>query len=120
MITHGYKSTGFKSSREMAQRLRNVAEFLEDHDNFKLESGAYLSGYDGKFSIHFDSKEAFVNAVKAVGEGVKEYTSEPYSKLNYSAAWAPIELSIPRDKVCRKIVKFECDPLFTAEEVEAL
>lgn len=118
---YGYKSTGFKSSKEMAQRLRAIAEFLEDHDEFSVkDNGGYLSTFDGKFGITFDSKETFVQAVKSIGSAAKHYTDGDWGKLVISADYAPIELSISRDKVCKKTVTYDCEPLFSPEEVEAL
>ena len=117
---YGYKTTGFKTSKEMAQRLRNIAEFLEDRDNFITENGAYLSTYDGKFSISFDDKAKFVQAVKSIGNAQKHFTEGDYGKLVVSADFAPIELNISRDKVCTKKVTYNCEPLFSAEEMEAL
>jgi hypothetical protein len=117
---YGYNSTGFKTSKELAQRLRQVAKFLEDHESFSVPIGAFISSYDGKLSISMDSKEEFVKAVKIIGDADKHYTDGDYGKLVVSAKWAPIELNISRDKVCKKIVKFECEPLFSNDEVEAL
>ena len=117
---YGYKTTGFKTSKEMAQRLRNIAEFLEDHDSFPTNNGGYLSCYDGKFSISFDGKEEFIKAVKSVGNAQKHYTEGEYSKLVVSANFAPIELTISRDRVCKKVVRFECEALFSPEEESAL
>jgi len=120
MKIYGYTTTGFKNSRDLADRLRQVADFLDLRDVFKTENGGYLSSYDGKFGISFDSKEHFVAAVKAVGDAEKHYTDGDYPKLEVTADSFPIKLSISRDKVCRKVVKFECDPLFSDAEVEAL
>jgi hypothetical protein len=118
---HGYKSTGFKSSKEMAQRLRTIAEFLEDKDEFPMDFyGGYLSPTDGKFSISFEDKKKFTQAVKSIGSAAKHYTEGDHSKLVISADYAPIELNISRDKVCKKVVRYDCEPLFSPEEVEAL
>jgi hypothetical protein len=111
---------GYKTSKELVERLRQIADFLEAKHEFAVEHGAYLSSYDGKFSLSFDNKEKFVAAVRVLGDAEKHYTEGEYSELVISAKFAPIELKIRRDRVCRKVVKFECDPLFSAEELESL
>lgn len=117
---YGYITTGFNTSKEMAQRLRSLAEFLEDRDSFPTECGGFMSTYDGKFSISFDDKAKFVQAVKSIGNSVKHYTEGDYGRLVISAEYAPIELTIYRDKVCTKKVTFECEPLFSEVELEKL
>jgi hypothetical protein len=116
----GYKSTKLKDSRELAARLRKLADWLELRDTFKVEYGGYLSAYDGKFSLSFSDKNSFVEAVKALGDSEKQYTTGEFAKLVVSAKWAPIELNIPRDRVCTKKIVYDCEPIFSAEEVEAL
>lgn len=107
----------YKDTRELAEALRNTAAFLDSIDNFKT---------DGIFcivdtpSLSYYEKDKFVAGVKAVGDATKSYDSGEYANLNVTAKAFPFKLTISRDKVCRKVVKFECDPLFTAEEVEAL
>lgn len=110
------------NSHELATRMANLADFLKKKPVFELENGGLLSAYSGRLSFSFDGKEQFVAAVKAVGEGTKEY-SDPdatYSELTYKAKWAPITFTIPRDRVCKKVVTYDCEPLFSAEEVANL
>ena len=116
-----YKSTKFDSSRELVNRFHQLADYLNSIEEFKLEAGAYLSNYNGQLSIRFDSKETFVKAVKAVGSASKKYTdSSTYPELIVNANHAPLEFSILRDRVCKKTVTFDCEPLFSEDEVAAL
>ena len=119
MITP-YADTKLKDSHEFAVRMKQIADYLLARDSFKITRCAVISDYDGKFSMTFDDKEEFVKAVKIVGDAKKSYTDGDYSYLQVEAVYAPIELKISRDKVCKKVVKFECEPLFSEEEVEAL
>ena len=68
--------------------------------------------------LYFWSKEDFTAAAKALGTAKKVVTSSDDFQL--IAEGAPVTLSISRDKVCKKIVTYDCEPLFTPEEVEAL
>jgi hypothetical protein len=43
-----------------------------------------------------------------------------YAELVVKATAAPFSVRISRDKVCKKIVSYDCEALFSAEEVEAL
>ena len=107
----------YKDTRELAEVLRNTAAFLDSIDNFET---------DGLFcivdtpSLTYYERDKFVAGVKAVGDATKSYGSGEYANLNVTAKAFPFKLTISRDRVCRKVVKFECDPLFSAEEIEAL
>lgn len=117
-----FKSTGFNTSRELARRFRQLADFLDSCETFSMQNGAFLSVSDGQLCISFDSKEAFIAAVRAIGNATKryDYPDDAYAKLVVSADYAPIELSIPRDKVCKRTVTYDCEPLFSADEVAEL
>jgi hypothetical protein len=101
------------NTREYAVELRKAADFLDTRPAFELES------YEkGTTRFTFWDKALFVAAAKALGNAKKEYT--PYDDLRLTSTQAKVVLSIARDKVCRKIVTFECDPLFTPEEEKEL
>jgi len=101
------------NTREYAVELRKAADFLDTRPAFKLES------YEtGTTRFTFWNKASFVAAAKAIGDAKKEYTS--FDDLLLTSKHAKVVLSIARDKVCRKIVTFECDPLFTPEEEKEL
>jgi hypothetical protein len=111
-------------TRELAVELRKFADYLDSRPEFKNETLLFFPKTTyGEQYVHmsYDDKTQFVEAVKAMGSSTKEYTGDSdFAKLNVRAKDYPLELSISRDKVCRKVVKFECDPLFSEEELEAL
>ena len=111
------------NTRELAEALRDIATYLDTISPFDAESYAIVSekkkGIIG-VSIGYCSKEKFVDAVKAVGSATKEYTEGEYSQLQVTAKAFPLTVSISRDKVCKRVVKFECEPLFSNEELETL
>jgi len=109
-------------TKEAAVMFRNFAFFLDEHPDFKTGGTVSLMA-DSKapyFFISYYDKKIFVEAVKAIGDCTKEYTQGDYSSLHVTAKNFPIKLSIPRDRVCKKIVTFDCEPLFSTDEVEAL
>ena len=101
-------------TREAAKKLREIADFLDSRPTFSLE---YFN--PGRFSFY--DKAQFVAAAKAIGDATKS-TEEgvAYADFRLTSKHAPITLVIPRDKVCRKTVKYECEPLFTSEEMVSL
>ena len=111
-------------TREYAQELRKFADYLDSRPEFSGEHMVFFpkTTYSAQsIHINYDDKAQFVEAVKALGSSTKTCTGDSnYSRLNVRAKDYPLELSISRDKVCRKVVKFECEPLFSEEEVEAL
>ncbi len=108
-------------SEKIAQMLRDFASFLDAQPEMDWESCVSLmDGANPYFYIPFYDKEKFIAAVKILGNSTKHYTDGEYSKLEVTAKDFPIKLSIPRDQVCRKIVTYDCEALFSDEEVESL
>lgn len=103
-----------KTSRTYAQQLQRIAAFLESKPEFELD---FTHGH----LLSFYTKDNFVAAVKAIGSSTKKYGEGEYANLEITpVAFPELKLSIQRSSVCRKVVKFECEPLFSEEEVEAL
>lgn len=103
-----------KNTRDYAAKLRRVADFLDSRPEFEI---------DWEFSeqLSFYSKDKFVAAVKALGSAKKTYTEGEHGNLIVTPeAFPEFSIRIQRSSVCRKVVKFECDPLFSEDEVEAL
>ena len=108
-------------TEDMAVMFRNFAAFLEDHPDFKFEDTiSLMSGKNPYLFCSYYDKSIFVEAVKALGACTKMYTEGTYSELQVTSKNFPIKLSIPRDRVCKKEVKYICEPLFSTEEVESL
>ena len=107
-------------SRELSKILRNVADYLDGRPEFKGVGHAFLSDYDKRLDLEFDDKNGFVEAAKSMGDSKKEYTDGEYGKLVLRFKNAPLDIKISRDKVCKKIVTFDCEPLFSKEELEVL
>lgn len=108
----------YKDTRELAEALRNTAAYLDSIESFKTD-GIFCIVSDAS-SLHYYDKNLFVAGVKAMGDATKTYDAGEFANLNVTAKAFPFTLKISRDKVCRKVVKFECDPLFSAEELETL
>ncbi len=101
-------------TREAAKKLREIADFLDSRPTFVL--GYYFE--PGLFSFY--DKAQFVAAAKAIGDATKITGEGEYANFKLKSKHAPITLVIPRDRVCHKTVKYECEPLFTSEEMVSL
>ena len=102
-----------KNSREAAKTLRAIAEFLDSRPEFELE-------YYNPSIFSFYSKETFVVAAKAIGNATKSVDEGEYAQFKLTSDLAPVVLTIQRDRVCKKEIKYDCEPLFSSEEVNAL
>lgn len=100
-------------SHEYAQKLHEIATFLESKPEFETGATPRLSFY-----FWFD-KENFLAAVRALGSGKKVFSG---SDFRYEVSAAPISAVISRDKVCRKVrdEEWECEPLLSPQEEETL
>jgi hypothetical protein len=111
-------------TRELAVELRIFADYLDSRPEFNNGTLIFFpkTTYGEQYMhMSYDDKPQFVEAVKALGNSTKKYTGDSdYAKLEVQAKDYPLKINISRDKVCRKVVKFECDPLFSEEEFEAL
>jgi hypothetical protein len=111
------------NTRELGDFLRALEFFLSNIPPFGTEGCmSILQDYNKApyAYLNFYDRDKFVVAVKAIGNCKKTYTDGDYPKLNVTAKAFPIQLSISRDKVCKKTVVYDCEPLFSPEEVEAL
>lgn len=77
------------------------------------------------FSIvqYFYEKTKLTDFARAIGGKWKKVViggDEMYSSIHLQHETLPLTLTIARDKVCRKIVKYECEPIFSPEEESEL
>lgn len=102
-------------SHEYARALIEVGQFLQQQPEFETEYDPHL--YLGWY---YD-KEKFLTAVRALGSGNKEYSGDDLV-FEVQHGESSLRLSIPRDKVCRKVQDaiWECEPLLTPEEEQEL
>lgn len=112
-------------TRELASAFRKAAEYLDSIEEFDAESCvAFTQSCKTDIiytSVGFWEKDKFVAAVKAVGNATKKYDeNSDYPQLRVTPTAYPLELSISRDKVCKKTVVYDCEPLFSEDEVNAL
>ena len=108
-----------KSSREYAKSLRKMADWLDARPEFPI------GGYHKPLLLaEYYDKPDFLAVVKAVGPGKKNYTDGSFPKFEYTPVDGEflVRVSIARDKVCTKVqeAKWECEPMLSPEDVEAI
>ena len=107
-----------KTTREYAVELRKAADFLDSRPEFDVEC-IICFGNDRVTNTTYYNKEKFLAAAKALGAAKKSYTDGEYAKFRLTVEDFPFSIDISRDKVCKKTVVYDCEPLFSSEEIEA-
>src|SRR5882762_7450110 len=98
------------TSHELAVKLMNTAKLLFMRKDIELPGVE-----DAKITVEYYDSEPFLNAVREMGSGKKDFES-------YYVKFTPddsiLTLQVPRNKVCKKIQeeKWECVPLLTPEQ----
>ena len=92
---------------------RAMLDWLEANPGVEV-----MGGYNYR-SIH--SKEKFLATAKALGSFEKKIEND-YIKLTRAFGTAKIIIEAPRNTVCTKIKEavWECEPLLSNDEIEAL
>ena len=105
-------------SHEYAEKLKGLAEFLLSRPEFETHEGS------AKFWFwYFGNKGEFLDAVRALGAGVKSFPNS--GDMHFTPNGLPEGVSfyvmVNRSAVCRKVQeeKWECEPLLSQDE-EAL
>jgi len=101
------------TTREYAEGLRKIATFLDSRPQFETTETPSLR-------LHYYDKEMFTDAAKLLGSATKAFSDGDYAMLRLTAKSAPVTICIQRDKVCKKTVTYDCEPLFSKEEVAAI
>jgi hypothetical protein len=99
-------------SHEYARKMQELAEKLLAKPEFDT-----LSTFCQYF--YFFEKDKFVDCVKALGSGRKEFLQE---NVYFRSQDGLVTACIARDRVCRKVkeAEWECDPIFAADELAEL
>lgn len=101
------------NTREASTWLRTIADFLDSRPEFNLEH------YSPEV-FHFYDKDTFVAAAKALGNANKNVDDGEYAYFRLVSTASPVTLTISRDKVCTKKVVYNCEPLFSPEDIANL
>lgn len=94
------------TNKQFSMKLRLVADVYE-HAEIEDLSQASLSMY-------VTSKKAVIDLVKSIGGKFTKSMDEYNYRLNSERLG--ITIVAPRDKFCKKIVTYECEPLFSKED----
>jgi hypothetical protein len=98
---------------EHAAKLRQLADVYDRAEEFIPACG---------LTIFADTKESIVSVIRAVGGKFRKRSSGDNEHFLYfdSERIPGLSVNIWRDLVCRKIVRWECDPVFSADEEDEI
>lgn len=101
-----------KTKAQFIAGLRKLADILEAADEYPFESKEfYVSAWDKSDLL---KQLQFFGGVwdKSLGFGETD--------IHLTSRELPILISIPRDKVCRKTVTYDCEPMFSPDDEKEL
>lgn len=97
------------TNQEFAAKLEAIASIYKTHEGIRQPSG---------IRTYADTKDSLRETIKIIGgrwtKDERGY-GENYQVLIFTHT-SGLEVQIDRDKVCRKIVRYECDPVMSPEE----
>jgi hypothetical protein len=96
-------------SHEYAQQL------METANRILARPEVEFGGSSPYLFLYFFDKEGFVEVVRAMGNGKKEFSGGDYTFIPEGTC---LRITAPRDTVCRMVqeAKYVCEPLLSAEE----
>lgn len=103
------------TNKEQAQRFRKLADRLE-----VIEDGVIDVELPSQY---FFDKVKLAAAMRALGGAWDKKVCLPDSEHSYFEMVSrdyPIRFSISRNAVCKKIVTFDCEPIFSPQEEKEL
>ena len=99
------------TKQELAHTLRELAQIYEKPENENLvQPGLH---------IFVDTKDQLLALVRAIGgKFTKDMGSEweSYPNVTLESLRLGVKICIPKDKVCRKVVRYDCEPLLSPQE----
>jgi hypothetical protein len=67
-------------------------------------------------SIHTDTKQELISILRAIGGKFTKHPGDYY--LTFKSVQLPgVHVNICRDRVCKKVVTWECEPLLSPEDL---
>lgn len=101
------------NSHEYANGLAEIAEFLLSKPAFDTRHST-----PKPYLYFWTEKEKFLEAVRALGAGTKEYKTDEL----FFHAGDFVTLVVQRSAVCRKVQeeKWECEPLLSDSELQSI
>ncbi len=99
-----------KTKAQFVSELRKLADVLEamgDAEPFNISKTLYISAF---------SKDGLLAELKRYGGVWDKCLSLGGEDIHLVSREMPITLCIQRDKLCRKTVTYECEPMFSPDD----
>src|ERR1700686_93126 len=94
-----------KTKEHFVAGLRKLADILEITD-LPMTAGH-------TFYVHCDDKDEVLKYIRTLGGIWDKSLSFGGDDIHMKSRMFPVMLSISRDKVCRKTVTYDCEPMFS-------
>lgn len=101
---------------EYVKKLRALADKLE-------ELGEVQGLEPANICIYQFNKETLASIIRALGGKWNKIVLCPdkdYSAINFTSEKYPVVITISRDRVCKKTINYDCEPIFAPGEDDAL
>ena len=98
---------------QFIQGLRDLADRMEEVPELDIPGWQqiYISTYE---------KDQLLAKVRQIGGAWRKSLSFGETEVALDSLTMPIRLSIPRDKVCKKTVTWDCEPMFSPQDEQEL
>ncbi len=98
-----------KTKAEFVRGLRKLADIIEAQDGepTNISKTLYVSVYN---------KAALLTEIKRYGGVWHKSLSYGGENIQLTSRELPVLISVPRDKVCRKTVRYDCEPMFSPDD----
>ncbi len=101
-----------KTKAQFIAGLRKLADLLENSDENPFHSSTFYLGVYAKDELL--KQVRFFGGVWDKSLGFRD------EDIHLTSRELPILISIPRDKVCRKTVTYDCEPMFSPDDEKEL
>ena len=89
-------------------KLRNLADLLEKEPVPDLEAS--------RFYLHVYTKEDLLKHLRYFGGRRNKRLGFGGDDIYMESDRLPVAICVPRDKVCRKVVTYDCEPMFSPDD----
>lgn len=100
-----------KTKEHFIDGLRRLADILVHSD---------LSMAYHNFYVSVDDKDELLKYIRTLGGVWDKSLGFGGDDIHLRSRTLPVLLSIPRDKVCRKTVTYDCEPMFSPDDEKEL
>lgn len=100
-----------RTRAQYIQGLRNLADRLEQDKEIPEPGNLYLHAWE---------KSDLLKMIRQFGGSWEKSLSYGETDIQLESRKFPLIISISRDKVCKKVVTYDCEPMFSPQDAQDL